>query len=255
MKKVVLALVFMFWLAPNLSFAEESNTDVGVYLFASAISGEAGLGNVTADVDLSFGDIVENLDIGFMAYIDHRWGKWSFIGDIAYLKLEDENSTTVGRATEVDLDAELTQTVLEGFAGYRVYESASEGSDIGIDILFGARHTTLDINLDTDANLKGFSRSGSRSNEEDWVDAVIGARVEADYHNGWGSMLWLDIGDGSDSSSRQLLAMGSYQGSSNWKFFGGYRFLNLEFESGSGDSTFAVDLDYSGPMFGATYRM
>jgi hypothetical protein len=37
--------------------------------------------------------------------------------------------------------------------------------------------------------------------------------------------------------------------------YGGYCYLNLEYETGSGLSKFAIDLDYTGPMFGVSYRM
>ena len=67
--------------------------------------------------------------------------------------------------------------------------------------------------------------------------------------------MWIDTGDGSDSSSEQFLALASYRGSGNWQYFGGYRYLNLEYDKGSGGTGFGVDLDYSGPMFGAAYRM
>ncbi|MEE8308492.1 MAG: hypothetical protein V3R81_14585, partial [Gammaproteobacteria bacterium] len=67
--------------------------------------------------------------------------------------------------------------------------------------MLGARHTALDINLDLERSIPGASASTSRDREEDWVDAVIGIRFQNDYHNGWGSNVWLDVGDGSDSSS------------------------------------------------------
>ena len=178
---------------------------------------------------------------------------------IAYLQVADDNSRTVGRAVEVDLDVEFSQTTLEGFGGYRFFERAFEGSDLGIDFLFGARHTTLDmdIGLDTarDGPLFSQSNSVSKDREDDWFDAVIGARFESDYRNGWGSMLWLDLGEGSGSSSYQALAMVRYgMGNSGWKLYGGYRLLHLEFDTGSGDSRFGVDLDYQGPMLGAAYK-
>jgi hypothetical protein len=68
-------------------------------------------------------------------------------------------------------------------------------------------------------------------------------------------MFWLDVGDGSDSSSKRFLALATYQNDTNWRFYGGYRYLNLEYETGSGLSKFAIDLDYTGPMFGVSYRM
>jgi hypothetical protein len=51
------------------------------------------------------------------------------------------------------------------------------------------------------------------------------------------------------------MALASYRGDGNWQYFGGYRYLNLEYDTGSGSSQFGVDLDYTGPMFGASYRM
>ncbi len=77
------------------AFAEEPWTEVRLYLFATEISGEVQLRNVTADVDASFSDILDKLDMGFMGMVEHRRGKWSFIGDIAYLKVTDEESSTV----------------------------------------------------------------------------------------------------------------------------------------------------------------
>ncbi|MDC1286822.1 hypothetical protein N8198_02945 [Gammaproteobacteria bacterium] len=255
MNKLFLVNAAIAMILPFSAFAEEPSTELGIYLFATEISGEAQLANVTADVDMSFSDILDNLDLGFMGYVRHRRDKWSFIADIAYLKITDDKSTTVGRGLEIDLEAELEQTVLEGFAGYRVLDKAYSGSDMGLDILLGLRHTTLDIDISLDGSLGGFSPSGSRQRDEDWIDTVIAVRFESDYHNGWGSVVWLDLGEGSDSSSYQFMAMANYQKSANWKFFGGYRLLNLEYETGSDSSTFAVDLDYSGPMFGATYYL
>jgi hypothetical protein len=192
-----------------------------------------------------------------MGMVEHRRGEWSFLGDIAYLKVSDDNSSTVGPGVgpgiEIGLEAELAQTVIEGFAGYRFHENAYDSSDLGIDVLFGVRHTALDIDISLDASLPSFSASGSRDLEEDWVDAVIGIRFENDFRNGWGSTVWLDVGDGSDSSSYQGAVMANYS-SSAWKFFGGWRLLHLEYDTGSGTSKFAVDLDYTGPMAGVGYK-
>ena len=253
MKKLVTTASLIATLLVTPALAEEPYTEVGIYLFATEISGEAQLGRVTADIDMSFSDILDNLDIGFMGYVEHRRGQWSFIGDLAFLRLNDDNSTTVGRNVELDVEAELEQTVIEGFAGYRFLDKVYEGSDLGVDLMFGLRHNTLKVTMDLDVAIAEFSNSRSRSEEEDWFDYVVGLRFQSDYRNGWGSTVWADLGEGSDSSSYQLLAMVNYQGSSNWKFYGGYRVLSLDYDNGSGDSTFAIDLDYSGPMAGVTY--
>ena len=259
MKKIPLITSAIVSLLSTTASAEEPWTDLGFYLFATGISGDVQLRNVPADVDASFSDILDNLDSGFMGYIEHRRDKWSFIGELAYLAVSDEQTSIInpgpGPGLEINAEVELSQAIISGYAGYRVLDKDYDESNLGVDILFGARHTTLDMEFRLAQAIGDFSGSRSADREEDWVDAVIAARFQSDYNNGWGSMVWLDLGDGSDSSSYQLMAMASYQSSDNWRFYGGYRFLNLEYETGSGTSTFAVDLDYSGPMFGASYRL
>lgn len=49
--------------------------EITPYLFGSALSGTAGVANVRADVDLSFGDILEGLDSGFLAMCKARKGR------------------------------------------------------------------------------------------------------------------------------------------------------------------------------------
>jgi hypothetical protein len=59
------------------------------YVFGSSLSGTTGVGRVTAEVDQSFGDIVQNLDSGFMAMFEARKGPWGLLFDGVYFKLKD----------------------------------------------------------------------------------------------------------------------------------------------------------------------
>ena len=69
------------------------------------------------------------------------------------------------------------------------------------------------------------------------------------------SVAWTaDVGDGSDSSSEQFMALVGYRTDSDWTFFGGYRYLNLEYDE-DGDSGLGIDIDYKGPVFGASLRL
>jgi hypothetical protein len=235
--------------------AEEPGTDLHIYLFATGVEGETQLGSVTTDIDLGFDDILDTFDMGFMGYMEHRRGMWSYIGDIAYLKLSADKSTASDNILQIELDAEFEQTVFEGFVGYRILERELDTEDLGLDLLIGARYIDFEIDLSSQAALLGLSLSADRSRDEDWVDTVLALRLQYGGRKGWGGMLWVDVGDGSDSSSGQFLALASYRGDSNWKFYGGFRYLNLEYETGSGISKFALDLDYTGPMFGVSYRM
>ena len=67
-------------------------TQIGIYGLFLGIEGDARLNRVTSDVDVSWDDIWDNLDIGGMGFVEHRRERWSFIGDAAYLKLEADRT-------------------------------------------------------------------------------------------------------------------------------------------------------------------
>ncbi|MCZ6667532.1 MAG: hypothetical protein O6932_02545, partial [Gammaproteobacteria bacterium] len=94
MNKLIIAIATIVSLMPVSAYAEEPMTELGIYLFASEVSGDVGIRNVTIDVDASFSEILDNLDLGFMGYFEHRRDKWSFIGDLVYLKIEDDASAS-----------------------------------------------------------------------------------------------------------------------------------------------------------------
>ncbi len=239
-------------------FAEkEPWTDVGVYLFATSIEGDATIGNVETDIDMDFSDIMENLDIGFMGYVEHRRDRWSFIGDMAYLRLEADDSRATERGgLSIEVDAQVEQYVIEAFAGYRVHEEKLDNGTLGIDVLLGARYNELGFDVSGEAAFLGLTSKASRDQTEYWVDGVVAVRVEYGRHEkGWGSSFWLDVGEGEDSNTEQAMAFVTYTSGSAWQFYGGYRYINLDYDNGSGGSKFEIDFDYHGPMFGVTYHI
>ncbi len=254
MRKVLLFLFLLVCLIANPVHAEEPWTEIGIYGFMTDIEGEAKVGNVTTDIDVSFSDILDNLDIGFMGFVEHRRGNWSFIGDVAYLKVSAEKTRSRTSVSSITLDAEFQQTVAEAFVGYRVLEQDHGDAQFGIDLLGGPRYIKLEFELDVQASLLGLTASASRNPSESWVDGVIGVRGQYRHNNGWGVSGWADIGDGSDSSSYQLMGIVSYRFKNNIRVFGGYRFLNLEHDGDSRGRVYELDLDYSGPMLGVAYR-
>ena len=254
MKKIYLLITLIGCVMLTPVHAQENWTEVGIYGFMLGIKGDATIGNVTTDVDLSFSDIWDNLDIGGMAFVEHRRGKWSFIGDVAYLKISDEETIYRTPVSSTTLDAEFEQTLAEAFVGYRVFEQNQGETQFGIDLLGGARYNELTFELDTRASLLGLTTSASRNAEEDWVDGVVAARVQYGHENGWGVSAWADIGDASDSSSYQLMGIVSYHFKNNIRVYGGYRLYHFEYTGDHEGRRFDVDLDYTGPMIGVAYR-
>lgn len=254
MRKAFLLTVLLGCVMLNTAHAEDSWTEIGGYGFLSDIGGETKVGNTTTEVDVPFSDLLENLDMGFMGFAEHRRGKWSFIGDLFYAKISVDNTVALSSATSVTLDVEVKQIMAEGFIGYRMFEKDHGDARLGIDILGGVRYNNIDITIGVEATLVGLTTSASRNPNEDWADGVIAVRTQYGLNNGWGASGWADIGKGSDSSSYQLAGFVNYRFDNNFRLFGGYRYLDFEHEVGSGASRVELDLNFSGPMLGVTYR-
>ena len=235
----------------GMTAQEDAWTQIGVYGLFVGIEGDARIRGVTADVDTSFSDIWDNLEGGFMGYVEHRRERWSFIGDMAYLKLEDDRTVATRRLfIPVTLDAEAEQLMLEGFVGYRLLTQDLTCARLGIDLLGGARYNDIEVELDSRATLLGLTTSASRSGEVDTVDGVIAVRAEYSHNSGWGLMGWADYGEGSDSRSNQLYGGVNYTFKNNMSLHAGYRLINFNYDG----KRFDYDLDYTGPQIGLTCK-
>jgi len=228
---------------------EDIWTQIGVYGFFVGIEGDARIRGVTADVDASFNDIWDNLDIGGMGFIEHRRGRWSFIGDVAYLKVEDDR-TKARRAFSITLDAEAEQLMLEGFVGYRLLTQELKDARLGLDLLGGARYNDIEVELDSRARLLGLTRAASRNVGADTVDGVIALRLEYSHNKRWGLAGWADMGDGSDSRSYQLFGGINYTFKNNIRIHAGYRLVHFDYNG----NRFDYHLDYTGPQIGLSYK-
>lgn len=229
--------------------ANDSSTQVSVYGFVTDITGETQVGNITSDVNVSSKEILDNFDLGLMAFIEHRRGKWSFIADVFYADISARKSKTVTPSAAVQLDIGIKQLLVEGFVGYRIFEQDYRNGQLGIDLLAGARYNKIELGLEPKAASLGLTLAASRNPDEDWVDGVIALRAEYTQDRGWWVSAWADIGEGVDSDSYQLMGTVNYRFDNKINLFGGYRHYSFR----NNLSRIGFDLDYSGPIVGISY--
>lgn len=86
------------------------------------MKGEAGIGPVSADIDLSFGDILEDLEIGFMGIYRGTRGPWSISVDGIYTGLGANSTGPNGLATA---DVDVDQSAIEVDVGDALSENFS----------------------------------------------------------------------------------------------------------------------------------
>ena len=242
---VIVLCVFLALVTPvnAETLASQENWKFGgsAYLWAAGVEGTDSAGD---DIDVSFSDVLEDLDGGLMGIISARKGKWTLLADIIYLSIHQETSSTaniIGVPAKVDVDAKLEGFVSTFGAAYRVQESDMSS----LDLLAGARYFRLDVNLDVDV---GASKTKS-SDSEDVLDGIIGAQVLLNLSDKWYFSCYADAGAGDSKLTWQV-----------WPGFGyrlekidvvaGYR--HLEWETDGGDSI--DDISFSGPMLGVKFR-
>ena len=219
--------------APTLSAAESSPENswefaAEVYLWGASIGGDTATGS---DLNISFGDLINNLEMAFMCTFGARKDKWSFLVDVIYLDVKDE-----GTIDGIGASVELRGWVVTPDVGYTVL-SGDRGN---LDLHIGARYLYLesDIRLGPD---------GIDESSDIW-DGIVGIRGRINLTEKLNLPYYLDIGTGDSKMTWQALAGLGYQ-FKHLDVVAGYRYLEWDFDE---DSVFD-DLSFSGPYGGVKF--
>jgi hypothetical protein len=236
---VVLVLVFMG--APAPAWAENSgsknwNYTIGPYfLWALGLDGEVTVKGTTADVDFSFGDILDELDFMFDFHFEaHNTNGWGYILEPTFIQLESEATGPTGG----DISSETDIVMFEGLV---VNRFGSEKRPF--ELLWGARYMSISTDLD-------FPILPTIDAEQSWTDGVVGMRFRPELSERWDLSLRGDIGAGGSDLTWNAAAILSVQMSQRTSFHFGYRYMDVDYEDGDGSDLFQFDASLSGPIFG-----
>ena len=252
----LIALTFSVFLPPVA--AEEKPLEkngwkfhVAPYMWFLSMEGDVTVNGQKSDVDASFSDIWDELNIAGMVNFEARKDKWGFFGDAIAAHLG--NPTSVN-GIKIDPTVKLAMLTAGGF--YRLGTWAlsdaagKDGPAVSFDGMLGARYTYLDTRLD----IKGF---GSVSGDESWLDPLIGARAIFDLSERWELSLQGNVGGFGVGSDFTWGAYGDigyrfslFSKKNNARFVAGYRVLYQDYSSGSGDNEFKWDVTLYGPVTG-----
>jgi hypothetical protein len=211
------------------------------YLWAAGVEGTDSAGD---EIDVSFSDILEDLDGGIMGIIAAQRGKWTLLADIIYLSIHQETSSTaniIGVPAKIDVDVKMKGFISTFGVAYRVIDDDMTS----LDLLVGARYFYLDVDLDADVG-------GSKSNDSDSeyvLDALIGSQVILNLSDRWYISCYADVGAGDSKLTWQAWPGVGYR-LKHVDVVAGYR--HLEWETDGGDTI--DDINFSGPMLGVKLR-
>jgi opacity protein-like surface antigen len=220
------------------------------YLWATAMKGDVQGGRLPeTSVDMSFSDILDVLDFGFMTAVEVRKGRLGFLFDGIYMKVSDSAEATGPRgALTVSADAEVRQTMLAFAAAWRVLDDR-----VSLDAVGGIRYNRIEVDADIDASLFGLLEgSVSRSVDKDWVDPYVGVRVYVPVTDALRLVGYLDAGGfgvGSDFTWHGLAGL-EYALSETFAASLGYRYMHIDYDQDG----FRHDMVNEGPYAGLTMR-
>lgn len=228
---------------PETKVQDEWNFSFAPYLWAAGITGDTAVfGLPEVHINQSFGDILADIDFGFMAAGDARYGPFSIVTDIEYVRITSDAATPRGvLADEVDLKS-VTFTALVG-AGYTVLEDPNGR----LDVIAGLRVWSVETTI----SFSGGPLGGiSRSDDATWVDGMAGVRgvysiTPTVYLTGWGL-----IGAGGADLDWDVMGGVGYKWKEWLSAFIGYRALGVNYSNDS----LTQDVIEHGPILGAVFR-
>ena len=217
---------------------------IAPYGWLAGIEGDVGARGRTTHIDESFGDILDNLDIGFMGVGEARYERFGVFTDLVYVKLSDTGDTPFGiLANSVDF---TTKSLMWTAAGeYRLLDQ----SDASVDAFAGFRLFSIENELDF--NPPGLLGGLELSQTETWADPIVGLKGRLSvtpqiYLTSWGL-----IGGGASSDLVwDVMAGAGYQFTETFSAEIGYRAAGVDYSNDG----FVYDVVQQGPILGAVFH-
>jgi hypothetical protein len=196
------------------------------------------LGNDVA-IDNSFSDLLDALNLALSVNMELSKGKFFIVFDPMYAEFEADFTGPNGGPVGGTLVAKLVIADLN--VGYNFGEN--------FDLYAGVRY--YDQDLEITPNVLPVVASIT----EDWSDFTLGLRFHGDVSDKWSYMAKLDGAVGGDSESAWYLQAAFLRHFGENKHLNlGWRYYDVDFETGSGVSRFKWDVKHSGPVVGFSWE-
>jgi len=218
----------------------EWQNNVFVYGVLPAINGDARVGPIEEPVDVSIGDFLDKLQMGFMGAYRGSNDRFSVVADVLYMALGDSSDSGLIRRADVD------QLIVDVTGGYRFSNS--------VEAFAGMRFTDISTKIGLgDPLRREFEPSKT------FYDPIFGARVIAPLDEGrkWWLQAYGDIGGFGVSMdfTWQAMANVGFKPREWISIWGGYRVLGQDFDNDVGQQErFGMDVTYHGPSFGVGFH-
>jgi hypothetical protein len=212
------------------------------YGWASSINADLRVKGRSADMNLTFIDILKHLDFAAQGHLEAGYGPWSLMIDPTYLKVNDNS-----QRRSIGLSIRSQTSLIDGGIFYRLFsKSFTPLTFISLELLGGARHLGLKNSLT-------FNQALTVSDSTDMTAPIIGARIKTDLTAKLGFWVRGDIGgfhvDHVKQTWSTTLGM-SYALQSHIDLGLAYRILKIDYSRSSS----GMNLLLYGPMIGFSFH-
>jgi hypothetical protein len=217
---------------------------VAPYFMGAAMNGTTAMAGQEATIDMPFSEILDNLQFGAMGLVTATKGDWGLGGDAIWMSL-GANGTAPGPAGRVTASVDMSQGAF-AFYGLRRLSPAAQ-------LTFGGRVNYLSGTIRVNSPLAVRSVDGSKT----WLDPIVGLQLHTP-ENGrrWHAQVYTEIGGfgaGSTFTWQVFPTVGvSLSKGAALEF--GYRWLDIDYESGENTTLFKYDVLTQGPVLGFRFR-
>jgi hypothetical protein len=223
--------------APAMDDGWHANTNV--YLWFTGMHGTVGAQGFEASVHASASDVLSKFNIGFMDATEFQKKKFVIPIDFMWAKLSDDKS--IPFLPDYSVKAKVTQTIFTPKVGYVLVDTPK----INVQGNVGIRYWHLGTTLELDPQIAGHNIY-SPSN---WVDVVAGSKITVPLSPKAYVTILGDAGAGGANLDYQIAGLLSYKIKPKWQLFGGWRYLDVDYQSGGTIN----DVVQSGLLLGVTY--
>jgi hypothetical protein len=214
--------------------------------FDSTVQGQ------TQNVDLSFGDIIDEFDIfSASAHFEGFKGNWGFIINSGYSTLNGDFDL----GPLIDLDVDIVDTAFDIALSHRFDPLPLQDERKYPNLVFytktGVRYRYLRQKIDIDP--------GPRLGDSyDWVEPVVGGRVRLHtskklFFNLAADFAGFGVGSATDITFN-LLGGVAYSLSEQLMLKAGYYYQYTDYSRGSGFKEFGLEGELQGPIIGVGWR-
>ncbi|MEP4079687.1 hypothetical protein [Haloferula sp.] len=212
---------------------------LGLYFWAAGLDGDIGAAGSVAAVDIPFSDILDSLDMTVMGMVEARKGRWIFQLEGLYIRNSVKGLADNGTVnTTAKLTAKTTR--IAPVVGYRLIENDCTK----LDLVAGITYYNISNKIQTygPAAVRGVKAN------DDWIDPVIGLRLNQRLSERWSLQVRGDVGGFGVKSDFlwQALGLVGYNFTDSTVGYVGYRHAAVDYQNGG----FIYDVATSGPIMG-----